>query len=70
MRSWPKGKVGRSGRVSLSDGSTGGEELQLKGRTQILKNEERSGSQDRKSAYAAAFQEKLSCTKGTNVLVI
>ncbi|WP_434600208.1 hypothetical protein [Bacillus sp. PM43] len=36
-RSWPKGKVGRSVPASLGDGSTGGEELQLKKRGQIRK---------------------------------
>ncbi|WP_412515156.1 hypothetical protein [Bacillus velezensis] len=37
VRSWPKGKVGRSVPASLGDGSTGGEELQLKKRGQIRK---------------------------------
>ncbi|WP_412515155.1 hypothetical protein [Bacillus velezensis] len=56
MRSWSKGKVGRSAPVFLGDGSTGGEELQLKKRGQIRKT--RRGQGKRGSQWAVRSWSK------------
>ncbi|AVI31064.1 hypothetical protein C3Z10_21960 (plasmid) [Bacillus velezensis] len=50
MRSWSKGKVGRSAPVFLGDGSTGGEEQELKKRGQIRKTRRDQGQRGSQSA--------------------